>query len=86
LCEGLLALGLDEDDHGGSRRSDDETQVSTFAPTSVFVISNLFVQSYLMDFFREVSSKNLGHFQEVYAALLPDEQEILSNLMAAPTG
>jgi len=38
-----------------------------------------------MDFFREVSSKNLGHFQEVYAALLPEEQEILSNLMAAPT-
>ncbi|KAI9794406.1 MAG: hypothetical protein M1816_005475 [Peltula sp. TS41687] len=35
-------------------------------------------QAYLIEFFRDVSSRNVGAFGDIYAALTPDEQQKLS--------
>lgn len=35
-------------------------------------------QAYLIEFFRDVSTRNVGGFRDIYAALTPDEQQKLS--------
>lgn len=72
----LLALGASG---RTSRQVDDETYVChPFAPHPHLL--TLATQGILASFFKEVLSKNIGDFQNLYNALTPEEQHHLSML------